>query len=299
MVTVIIPTYNGAHKVINALRALEQQTYKKFETIVVVDGSTDNTIDILNKKKFDLEPIRVIVQGNKGRASVRNKGAREASGEILIFFDDDMRPVQNCVFEHVAHHQSYKGTILAGSQIEEVAKMQTDIQRYKAFLGEKWLRKLPNKTSALTFDKLFLTAANFSISKSLYQKLGGFDERLNDAEDILFSLKAYQRGVPIFFNKTALAWHDDFVSCKSYIKRLKEYKTARDSAAKLSDDYKKYLSELFPVEPRTSWKRRGKRLLCSEKVIELIDNESFILQLIPMWLRYKIYSVVIWESSHY
>lgn len=298
MVTVIIPTYNGAHKVMNTLGALEHQTYKKFETIVVVDGSVDNTVKILKDAQLNLYSLRVIVQDNKGRAAVRNRGVEEATGEIIIFFDDDMRPVENCVFKHVAHHQSNPETILAGNQMEEATKMETDIQRYKANLGSKWLGKFPDKKIQLTFDNMFLTAANFSISKDLFQKLGGFDERLNDAEDILFSLKAHQKNIPIFFDKSALAWHDDFISCRSYIKRLKEYKEAREMASRLSDDYKVHLSKLFVVQDRKNWRRKLKRLFCAERFVKLIDSQSPFLQIIPTKIRYRIYSMIIWESTH-
>ena len=51
--TVIIPTYNGAKKVVNCLHSLEKQTFKDFETIVVIDGSTDNTQEVLEAQKLE------------------------------------------------------------------------------------------------------------------------------------------------------------------------------------------------------------------------------------------------------
>lgn len=53
-VSVIIPTYNGAKKINNILDSLEQQSFKNFETIIIIDGSTDNTLEIINKKKEHL-----------------------------------------------------------------------------------------------------------------------------------------------------------------------------------------------------------------------------------------------------
>src|SRR6187397_1060160 len=95
--SVIIPTYNGAHKVVNVLRALEQQTHLPDEVVVVIDGSTDNTAELLRTNTFKLPSLRIIEQPNGGRAQVRNRGAKEASQDLLIFFDDDMRPVPQSV----------------------------------------------------------------------------------------------------------------------------------------------------------------------------------------------------------
>src|SRR5690606_37464399 len=106
----------------------------------------------------------------------------------------------------------------------------TDIQRYKVHLSKIWMSKLPTQKSQLTLDNMFLSAANFSIPKILFQKLGGFDERLSDNEDLLFSLKAYNKHIPIYFDRNALAWHDDFISCTSYINRQMEYSLAREKA---------------------------------------------------------------------
>ncbi|MEZ5037033.1 MAG: glycosyltransferase [Chitinophagales bacterium] len=52
VISVIIPTYNGAHKIVNALESIEKQSVAPDEVIVVADGSTDNTIDILKSKEI-------------------------------------------------------------------------------------------------------------------------------------------------------------------------------------------------------------------------------------------------------
>ena len=71
-VSVIIPTYNGAHKILNVLKALEQQSYCDFETLVVIDGSTDNTADVVSNATLNLTSLRIVQQKNKGRVAVRN-----------------------------------------------------------------------------------------------------------------------------------------------------------------------------------------------------------------------------------
>src|SRR5689334_11983442 len=131
-VSVIIPTYNGERKISRLLDALLRQTVKEFRVIVVVDGSKDNTVSILESYKSKFREFIVIVQENKGRATVRNRGAQAARSELLIFFDDDMEPFPDCVERHVNFQKKHEDSILCGYPIEIPAADKTDIQNYKA-----------------------------------------------------------------------------------------------------------------------------------------------------------------------
>jgi glycosyltransferase involved in cell wall biosynthesis len=84
-ISVIVPTYNGAHRILNVLRALEDQKVNDFELIVAIDGSNDDTLTVLNNSNFSFKNFRIIEQPNKGRASIRNLGAKNADGDLLIF----------------------------------------------------------------------------------------------------------------------------------------------------------------------------------------------------------------------
>lgn len=86
MVSVIIPTYNRAHCITDAVESVLNQTYKNYEIIVVDDGSTDGTQNLLN---LYLSKIKYIYQKNSGVSSARNKGIREAKGEYIAFLDSD------------------------------------------------------------------------------------------------------------------------------------------------------------------------------------------------------------------
>ena len=112
-VSVIIPTYNGAHKVVKALKSLEHQTCQDFETIVVIDGSTDATLEVLKKTFFNLTSLKIIEQENGGRSKVRNKGVKESKSNFIIFMDDDMRFTPKVVEQHLFHHQRHANSILA------------------------------------------------------------------------------------------------------------------------------------------------------------------------------------------
>jgi len=87
-VSVILPTYNRAHLVNRAIQSVLAQSYKDFELIIIDDGSTDNTEEII--KIFDDTRIRYVrYNENKGAAAARNIGIRLALGEFIAFQDSD------------------------------------------------------------------------------------------------------------------------------------------------------------------------------------------------------------------
>ena len=90
LVSIILPTFNRAHFLEQAFRSLASQTYQVFEIIVVDDGSTDNTKDVVNTLSTKVaQPVRYIYQQNQGPGVARQNGIDEASGELLAFFDSD------------------------------------------------------------------------------------------------------------------------------------------------------------------------------------------------------------------
>lgn len=85
-VSVIIPTYNRAAFIEKTVQSVLDQTYKDFEIIVVDDGSTDNTKDVL--EQFGAK-IKLLEQKNSERAVARNNGVKNSSGEYIAFLDSD------------------------------------------------------------------------------------------------------------------------------------------------------------------------------------------------------------------
>lgn len=91
-ISIIIPAYQHAGELPDCLESLFAQTLKPFEIIVVNDGSTDNTSEVLEFYKN--RGVKIIEQENKGANAARNRGFDESSGDFVIFCDADiiMRP---------------------------------------------------------------------------------------------------------------------------------------------------------------------------------------------------------------
>jgi glycosyltransferase involved in cell wall biosynthesis len=92
-ISVVIPTFNRARQVQNALKSVLAQTYREFEVIVVDDGSTDGTGELLqtmiSARDNRSNQVRYFFQPNQGQSAARNKGAKEARGGWVAFLDSD------------------------------------------------------------------------------------------------------------------------------------------------------------------------------------------------------------------
>jgi glycosyltransferase involved in cell wall biosynthesis len=289
-VAVVIPSFNGAHKVLNVLNALEKQTYKDFRVILVIDGSTDRTAALVERFRPQLD-LLVVQQKNKGRAASRNAGAANCTEDIIVFLDDDMRPEPNCLEHHIHHHLKYIGTALSGNQIEDPLKAKTDFQKYKAKRASGWMNTYPNHLIKMENNNLFFTSANCSIPREIFNHFEGFDERLKDAEDFDLSARMLTAGIDIYLDPKCLGWHDDYISLSKYIKRQREYRKAWLKLIELKPDLLKNFNRFSP-NPQSSFKALFFKIFAFKKWIHLIDKTKVLL-LLPEIVRFRIYDYVV------
>lgn len=85
----VTATYNRAAFLPTLVSCMSNQTFQEFEIIIVDDGSTDDTVEVLERLKTSEPRLRVIRQENKERGSARNNGIRQASGKYVVFADSD------------------------------------------------------------------------------------------------------------------------------------------------------------------------------------------------------------------
>ncbi len=88
LVSIVMPTYNRGAIIEKAIKSVFAQTHKKWELLIIDDGSTDNTIDVLLNYKNDPR-VKVIEGGHGGVSAARNKGLKEVSGEYIFYLDSD------------------------------------------------------------------------------------------------------------------------------------------------------------------------------------------------------------------
>ncbi|WP_051633302.1 glycosyltransferase family 2 protein [Thermonema rossianum] len=295
-ISVIIPTYNGKERLLRCLEALKQQSRLPDEVIVSIDGSTDATAEALAHWNAAGLPLQWIEAPNGGRAVARNRGARMAQGELLIFLDDDVRLIPQGIAMHEAHHRRFENSILVGATLEEEALLRTDMHRYKAYLSRLWLKPLvAYATQPMPAGKVFLAAANMSMPRQVFEQLGGFDERLRDAEDYDLGVRAVQAGVPVYFNYDLIAWHDDWITCASYIRRIRQYQAAQEQLQRLKPGL--HARNPYAYRPARGWRRLAYRFFSHPVWVQWIDREVFWIRRLPRALRYRLYDWVIMAQA--
>lgn len=234
-VSVVVPTLNGASRLPKLLDALCRQTYPAAEIIAVLDGSTDDSVNVL-ARYADRLPIVTLRQENRGRAGARNAGAERARGDVLVFYDDDVAPREDGIQRHVEILLGFGAVITVGQQMEPEGASH-EFGRYKAFISRHWVSHLGDEPRALDEKELFLTAANMAISRHLFHRLGGFDAALRDAEDFDLAVRATDANVPVVFDPGNVVHHRSFDSFVDYIHRQRQYREAHRDLIRLRRDH--------------------------------------------------------------
>jgi len=297
--SIIVPTYNGASKITSLLNALVTQTYKDFEVIIVIDGSTDHTYETVNIYQSKFQHIKIIQQENSGRAASRNAGAREAKGNIIIFLDDDIVPLDNLVELHIRHHQNLPGSMIVGKNFMDIRGNRNDFYSYRYSIEQKWNPYYPDELKPVTFEDYRFTSSNLSLSKSLFFSLNGFEEQLRDSEDFDFSIRALLKNVPIYYDQNIFGWHCDFVDLEGYLKRQKEYKHSKIFLLNLHPEY----YSLSPANFNISQGRINifKKIISKFFIYNIywkqVLQSKFFLKLVPGKIRFKLYELIIYSST--
>ena len=186
-VSVIIPTYNYGKYIEKAIDSVFAQTYKDFEIIVVDDGSTDNTREIIENKYKD--KVKYFYQENKGAPSARNKGIEESKGEYLVFLDADdwLKPMALLSrLEYLKEHSDCGWVHGPFCYHDEYGK---DIS--KKFNNYPFLYLNKRKGNILKYILLgeLISTCSVMISRILVLNVGGFDITLPCLQDYELSLR--------------------------------------------------------------------------------------------------------------
>ncbi len=116
-VSIIMPTFNKARMLDLTLLGFKFQEYKDFEIVIVDDGSSDNTIEVVKEYEKKLD-IKYIYQENTGRAGARNTALKAAIGNYIIFNDDDRIPCRQFLQKHIEQLMKNECLITFGEKHE-------------------------------------------------------------------------------------------------------------------------------------------------------------------------------------
>lgn len=174
--SVVIPLYNKEQSIVNTILSVLNQSYQNFEVIIVDDGSTDNSLKVVN----DIQDsrIRVVSQENQGVSAARNQGIKESKYEWIAFLDGD--------------------DLWKKDHLEEIVKMIGTFPNQKVYVTSfeysdkrKMFRHRRN-SSIFKIENYFLEAIKESliwtsiiaVHRDCFEKVGYFNRKLNRGEDL-------------------------------------------------------------------------------------------------------------------
>ena len=211
-ISVVVCTYNGSRTIRDCLDGMRRLRYPDFEVIVVNDGSTDATPEIV--REYD---VRLISTENRGLSSARNTGWREATGEIVAYIDDDAYPDPDWL-THLA------ATFLRGA---DVGVGGPNIAPPGDGPIAKCVALAPgNPIHVMLTDREaeHIPGCNMAFRRAALEAIGGFDAQFRvagDDVDVCWSLRA--RGWTLGFSPAAVVWHHRRNSVRAFWKQQVGY----------------------------------------------------------------------------
>ena len=183
--SVIIPTYNRANSILRSIESVLNQTFQNFEIIVVDDGSTDNTSEII--KPLLSDKTKYFLQGNNGVSGARNYGAEKASGLYLIFLDSDDWFADEAL------------TNLCDACMRSRADIVHSSAQFTFRDGRVKVKNVfqPYENKRLSKKGLQMTGT-FCLKKEVFWRIGGYDNQLSYGENTELFWRLYSAHVSSF-----------------------------------------------------------------------------------------------------
>ncbi|RUA07389.1 MAG: glycosyl transferase family 2 [Flavobacteriia bacterium] len=222
--SIIVPVYNRPQEVSELLESLTNQTYKKvFEVIIVEDGSSETSEDVVNSYK-ELLDIKYFYKENSGPGQSRNYGMQRASGNYFIILDSDVILPENYLLNvdkalQEKYTDAYGGPDAA---LPDFTALQKGINyAMTSFLTTGGLRG-----SESVKEKFQLRSFNLGLSKETFNKTGGFAPQ-HYGEDIELTHRIWKMNLSTRFIPKAFVYHKRRTSFQQFFQQTLNFGAAR------------------------------------------------------------------------
>jgi GT2 family glycosyltransferase len=213
--SIIVPTFNGAARIANCLDALLEQTAgRDAEILVVNDGSTDNTVDVVRR----YSTVALINQANAGPAAARNRGAMESSGKVILFTDDDCVAAPQWLNSML---QPFDDPKVVGAKGVYRTRQKSSVARFVQTEYEDRYRLMDGSDS---ID--FVDTYSAAFRRERFFEMDGYDTSfpVACAEDVELSYRMSNSGWKMKFAPEAIVYHTHPETLRAYL--AKKYKFA-------------------------------------------------------------------------
>src|SRR5262245_30594233 len=204
-ISIVVATYNAAQTLDDTLSSLQRLRYPDYEVIVVNDGSTDSSSDIIARY-----PFRIVSTPNRGLGAARNEGLRAATGDIVAYIDSDARSD--------AAWLSYLATTFQESDVVAVGG-PNPVPREDPWLAKCVYRAPGGPTHVMLDDRSaeHIPGCNMAFRKWALDEIGGFDPTFTKAgDDVDICWRLIARGYRIGFSPSAIVWHHRRASVRAF-----------------------------------------------------------------------------------
>jgi glycosyltransferase involved in cell wall biosynthesis len=218
-VSVVIPSYNRAGCIEKAIDSVLEQTVDDIEIILVDDGSTDNTRELVQNKYGD--QVRYVYQENQGMAGARNTGIKNAQGDYIAFLDSDDYWRPGKLERQLSLAEEHPEYGLLASRCDKIQR-SGHINKPNRPLSYQSRRGKSGWVLNDLFQANFIRTSTVIIRRDCFNRIGLFDEKLIRGEDIDFWLRMASVYPIGFINESLTVYLDnpDGVSTDSLLARL-------------------------------------------------------------------------------
>ncbi len=235
MFSVVIPLYNKVSTVKRAVESVLNQTVAPVEIIIVNDGSTDGGELIVGQMRASC--IRLINQENAGVSTARNRGIKEAVGEIVAFLDADDE-WDTCHLEiHKRLYDQFPSATVAGSAYRYFMMGKPVPNLLRINLSDDFEGMVPNYFSVAAYGSPPLWTSTVSAKRVALERIGGFPAIIRSGEDLLTWARLAVDGAVVYSMKSSAVYYRDCT------------RTAAGRPTDRSDLVGDGLKELLPVLP--------------------------------------------------
>lgn len=310
MISIVIPLYNKEKAIVGTLNSVLAQTYTDYEVIIVNDGSTDRSREVVEEYiqstiNNQQSAIHLINQSNGGVCSARNRGIHEAKGEYIAFLDADDLWDKDYLAEQVRMMMDFPKAAMWGINFAEmydgklVRELPTGLQKgYRGYVEDYF--NIPGRISDL------FCSSSVVVRKEVFDKVGMFDERIKYAEDTDMWWRIIARYPVAFYDRYMVFYQFDAENralqktipldkyLPYYASKYADYKDCpsmyRYAMRSAANDLKSYIEN---PTTRSQAIEAGRRLDMSVLPIKY----RFIFGL-PTWLGYWTYKLTTWLHHH-
>lgn len=230
-ISVLVASYNHRDGLELCLDSLDKQTLPRdqYEVVVVLDGSTDGSRQMLDKKKYTFH-LNIIEQRNKGKAIALNHAASSSNGTLLVIIDSDVVVDESFLEVHLKAHE--RAEVVVGpiplSDKSPVNFLSDGVREWAEDYDHR-IREMGGPQKCVD-----IFGANLSISRMNFDKIGGYREDLIRSQDLHFGKKILDAKLSVLFSPEAIAYQyydktiprffkDWYLFGKSHVLFIQEY----------------------------------------------------------------------------